>query len=249
MTTSQSEDFLSGLTSTKSSIERMVAHHCKNTVQTGPFTGLILPETEVDSIAPKLLGCYEAELHEAIEQSIEIQPDIIVNIGCAEGFYAVGLARRLPSATCFAFDCLEEEQARCRHTASVNKVESSVRVAGSIEKNQLDRCLKPALTPLIVCDCEGCELELLDPATVPELSKSRIIVELHDRPGTDEIRRTLLGRFQESHTIQVVRSGARDPGAFSVLSSLNQFLQFLAICEFRDWTMEWTVMNPITPNN
>lgn len=244
MTDNQSADFLSGLTSTKSSIERMIAHHSNKIVQSGPFTGLVLPETEVDSIAPKLLGCYEAELHEAIEYSIEVQPDVIVNIGCAEGFYAVGLARRLPSATCFAFDCLEEEQARCRHTASVNKVENSVRVSGSIEKNQLNMCLEPALTPLVVCDCEGCELELLDPLAVPGLSKSRIIVELHDRPGTDRIRNALLERFQESHEINMIRSGARDPGAFPILSSLNQFLQFLAICEFRDWTMEWAVMEP-----
>jgi hypothetical protein len=48
--------------------------------------------------SPKFLGTYERELHRVIERAIWRRPKYVLNIGCAEGFYAVGLAIRLNDA-------------------------------------------------------------------------------------------------------------------------------------------------------
>jgi hypothetical protein len=53
---------------------------------------------------PKLLGCYEQELHPALNRAIDTDYGVILNIGCAEGYYPVGLARVLPTAHVIAFD-------------------------------------------------------------------------------------------------------------------------------------------------
>jgi hypothetical protein len=50
--------------------------------------------------APKFLGTYERELYSVIERAIELAPRYVLNIGCAEGFYAVGLALRLQMPKC-----------------------------------------------------------------------------------------------------------------------------------------------------
>src|SRR4051794_30015559 len=49
-------------------------------VSSGPFAGLIYPDPEPLTLAPKLLGIYERELHPAIEAAIGAQPATIVNV-------------------------------------------------------------------------------------------------------------------------------------------------------------------------
>ena len=83
--------------------ERFVAWHGL-TVSGGPFAGLTYPDREPISLVPKLLGIYERELHGAVEAAVLGQPEVIVNVGAADGYYAVGLARRCPSATVHAFE-------------------------------------------------------------------------------------------------------------------------------------------------
>lgn len=203
-----------------------------------------MPFEDADSFLPKILGCYEQELHTAVEAAIHNQPDVILNIGCAEGYYAVGLAMRLPKARCIAFDCVAEEQQRCLETASGNGVAARLEARGLATNDALNEFLDTADRPLVLCDCEGCEADLLDPALSRGMGRADIIVELHDRPGTSSIRAALESRFASSHSITIVRSGARNPAEFEFLRPLNQFLQLLAVCEFRDWSMEWLVMSP-----
>src|SRR4051812_42950342 len=42
---------------------------------------------------PMVLGSFEAELHDHLERFLARAPRVVVNIGCAEGYYAVGIAR------------------------------------------------------------------------------------------------------------------------------------------------------------
>src|SRR5919198_4691601 len=74
------------------------------TVSGGPLAGLTYPDTEPLSVAPKLLGVYESELHAAIEDAIRADPAVIVNVGAADGYYAVGLARRCRQARVIAYE-------------------------------------------------------------------------------------------------------------------------------------------------
>lgn len=53
---------------------------------------------------PYILGSYEEELHEVVEEIIARSPAVVVDIGAAEGYYAIGFARRLPKTTVFAID-------------------------------------------------------------------------------------------------------------------------------------------------
>ena len=73
-------------------------------VRNGPFAGMRYPgvQSVCSTIVPKLIGCYEKELHSVIELICSQQYNSVVDIGCAEGYYAVGLAMRLQNAQLFA---------------------------------------------------------------------------------------------------------------------------------------------------
>ena len=50
-------------------------------------------QNQQDPIFSKLLGFYEKELQKVIKNLIKRDCEIAVDVGCAEGYYTVGLAR------------------------------------------------------------------------------------------------------------------------------------------------------------
>jgi hypothetical protein len=214
-----------------------------STVGSGPFAGMrLLPEASWSDgdLPPKLLGCYEAELHPSIAKAVSRAPKTIVNIGCAEGYYAVGMARLLPRAQVLAFDSSEKGQDICRRSAAANQVDDRVRVAGTCDVGQLHQIISEAGQCLLIVDCEGAELEFLDPVRVPEIAKCDVIVECHDfvKPG---LTQTLLNRLSPSHHVENIMEGGRDPNQFATLRGWQSMDRWLAINESRPVTMNWLV--------
>ncbi len=160
-------------------LARRIATHDGATVQRGPFAGLRL---DLDAlpvhIAPKLLGTYEDELHEAVEVLIARRPAQVLNVGCAEGYYAIGLARRLPDARVHAFDADPKARAATSRNAALNGVADRVTVHGVLHHDAFESFLRQDTT-LVIMDCEGAEADLLDPARVPSLARVDVLVELH----------------------------------------------------------------------
>ncbi len=207
------------------------------TVQTGPFKGMRYGDAGLgsESVA-KWLGAYEMELHEIVERCCTTPYVTVINIGCAEGYYTVGLARRLPEAKLYAFDLNPTAAAQCRRLTTLNDVAPRVTVAGRCDLPRLQQLILGRT--LIVCDCEGAELELLDPAQAPRLAGADLLVELHDFLDPT-ISPTLVNRLAPSHTLSRLRSQPRDPARFPRLSRLRPKDQALALDEFRPGPMEW----------
>src|SRR6267143_1703442 len=68
---------------------RLHAHyHSKGAVVSGPFAGMKFNNKYLD--LPKILGTYEIELHEVFDRLRERNFHMVVDIGAAEGYYAVG---------------------------------------------------------------------------------------------------------------------------------------------------------------
>jgi hypothetical protein len=192
-------------------------------VSGGPFAGLAYPDLEATSLIPKLLGAYERELHTAVETAIRAGPELIVNVGAADGYYAVGLARRCPAAAVHAFEADPAQRALLARVAAANGVE--VRIAGAAT----DLGALPERT-LLVMDCEGCEADLLTPAN---LETATIIVELHDfaTPG-----HRIIARFEDTHDVALVPTAPQPPARGSGVA--------LALSEYRPGPMRWAVLTP-----
>lgn len=211
-------------------------------VQAGPFAGMrYVPHAAGSSLLPKLIGSYEAELHGVLAEAVRADHRLIVDIGCAEGYYAVGLALRLPRAQVHAFDIDPRARRLCEELARANDVAGRVSVGGECDIERL-RALT-AERALIVCDCEGCELHLLRPDLIPGLAGSDLLVELHDLIDP-RITPTILSRFAATHDIALLSSTSRDPSAYSTLEGFSDWERRVAVAEFREQQMQWAFMRP-----
>lgn len=216
------------------------------TVQDGPFAGMVLPDSsswgDGDTL-PKLLGAYEAELHQVIRDDIAGRPDVVINVGAAEGYYAIGIARLLPSASVIAYDLDTDAQRVCATAARLNGVADRVTVLGACSPDALRNDLAGAVRPWVICDCEGYELTLIDPDAVPDLRRATLLIEAHDflHAGLTE---TLIARLSPTHAIRVGHEGGRNPNEHPFLRRLHSIDRWLAMCEFRPETMQWIHASP-----
>ena len=209
-------------------------------VLAGPFAGMLyVAEAAGSSLLPKLLGSYEAELHQSVTAIIDSDYGRIIDVGCAEGYYAVGLALRVPEARVFAFDIDPRARQLCEEMAEVNSVSERVVVGGECNCERLDALLDDR--SLVICDCEGYELELLDPDRVPNLSVSDVLVELHDFIDRT-ISPTIISRFAETHDISLISSHERDPSTYPALETFSDWDRHVAVAEFREDQMQWAFM-------
>jgi hypothetical protein len=235
--------FMIGLQLRRSEIAgALVQAHGPN-VMSGPFAGMVLlPDAAWGDgdIAPKLLGCYESELHPAVTKAISRNPNTVINIGCAEGYYAVGMARALPNARVLAFDTEPNAQAICKRAAAANQVGNRVAVEGSCTMDTLRRILAGNDRPVLIVDCEGAELQLMNPVEIPDLRRCDVIVECHDF-SNPAITKTLQQRFATSHDIENIIEASRDPTKFLPLQRMQSIDRWIAINEGRPATMNWLV--------
>ncbi len=227
------------------SMSQRIAQVTGLVVQSGPFASMrYVSRSAGSTLGPKLVGCYEAELHTIIEGFAARGYRRVINIGCGEGYYAVGLARLLPSVSVVAFDIDPAAQELCRQLALANNVADRVSVAGECRAADL----APLITPdsLVFCDIEGGERQLLDPALVPALATCDILVELHDFMDP-AISSLVSRRFAGSHDVTMIPQRGRNPFAYPLLAGLSQFDQFLAVVEGRPGPTPWAFMTVRKP--
>ncbi len=218
---------------------------CENpTVRSGPFAGMrYLKEAHGSAFVPKLLGCYEMELHSDVAELCATDFDVLVDIGCAEGYYAIGFLHKQKTAKALCYDISRLARANTLELAELNALKDRVSVYGLCKPESLETVLRNSRKPLIICDIEGAELHVLDPVQAPALARCEILVELHDCliPGIAEQIRS---RFEKTHRILEIKSKARThrdvPPEFSRLVEVAPDLVSERLFE-----MSWFRMTPL----
>jgi hypothetical protein len=213
-----------------------VAAAAGDTVARGPFAGMRYPAWRVASLA-KRVGAYERELYSWFEEALEARPTRFVDIGAADGFYAVGMARR--GVPVDAFELARSARREIRDLAKLNGVQ--VTVYGRATEAALLRLDFDGA--LVLCDCEGAEVDLLTRGVAERMARATVIVEVHDflRSGAEQLLRE---RFAATHAIDLVRPVDREPDAFPELEALEPELRRGAIVEARTGSTPWLRMFP-----
>jgi len=225
------------------SIGRILRDKIGDCVYSGPFKGMKLTPCMLSGLfAPHLLGCYEHELHRTVERVIASPYTTILNIGCSNGYYSIGLALRMPQATVHAFDTDEKAQNGCRDMAALNGVANRVQIGGAFDGEGFARFAGTGT--LLLMDIEGAEQHLLDPASWPALQTMDIIVELHEC-NTAGITQTITDRFAATHDIVIVRNRSIHFPLESLLGDdvyLDHFDNMVVTFEGRAGPTPWAVM-------
>jgi len=214
-------------------------------VAAGPFRGMIYDVAASEGSYPaRLLGCYEASLAPVIEAAIALAYPLVIDVGCAEGYYAVGLARRMPQATVWARDASDRAQRLCRELSAQNGVANRVQVGGILTHADLGVCA--AQPTFIFCDIEAAEGELLDPAAAPALTRADILVEVHEgmKPG---LMALLTGRFADSHQITRIDRKLDDAALPAMAHDWSDLDRLLALWEWRAGPTPWLWLQTRSP--
>ena len=218
------------------------------TVAGGPFRGMRYPSEQSygSALLPKLLGSYESELHPLLEGMLANQYTAIVDIGCAEGYYAVGLGLRVAHADIYAFDISPHARKLCADMARLNGLEGRVRIGGFCDEAVL-RSIPLGRKALIISDCEGYEGVLFTSEIAELLARHDIIVETHDFIDID-ISPKLRDVFGKTHQVRCIKSIDDIEKAhtyrYSQLDKYDAKTRRLILGERRPAIMEWLAMTP-----
>ena len=219
------------------------------TVASGPFQGLRYPKGRAFASAflPKLVGSYESELHEALERLLTNSYSAVVDVGCAEGYYAVGLGLRLKDAQVYAFDTDSRARDCCAEMAQLNGISDKVHIGGLCDSNVL-RSLPLGQKALIIADCEGYEKQLFTQEVRETLAGHDLIIEAHDFIDID-ISQYLRHAFSGTHCIESIMSTDDIQKAhrytYERLAKYNASERRMILGERRPAIMEWLVMTPL----
>ena len=214
-----------------------------NKVISGPFEGLKLNQRFPTKAM--LLGVWEKEIS-YIWDSLE-GFKYIIDIGAAEGYYAVGLARKYSNKKIYAFEMNPSTQKLLFNVISDNSVKN-IEIHGKCENRDLQILSDKLKDSLMIIDCEGYEIVLLNDDSTPILKNTTIVVELHEMyaPGcTHELRK----RFSSTHYVKEIKGRHRNvndwPSKLKILKYLfprSLLLHFMD--EGRPYPMNWLYMQP-----
>lgn len=224
-----------------STIVRAIAERYGDRVLSGPFRSVRLPTASfLEHAAPYLLGVYESELHSVWEVLLQGEYPQVLDVGAKFGFYAVGLASRLPQTNVVAFDTDSWASKAIVEMRTINGCDGRLVIERLCDVHWLRRHLRAGA--LIVSDCEGYEGILFDPQVVPLLSQAVMVIETHDHEVAG-VTQVLLERFGQSHLILVVPSGSVDRESPVDISFLSESEVGLALSDVRP-QQSWLVMIP-----
>lgn len=211
----------------------------------GLFDGMQYVSRSIGSeYYPKILGTYEKELIPVFEDLLRKPFETFIDIGAAEGYYAVGMALKT-DWNIIAFEA--DPTTPLPELAELNQLESRIDLRIACDLGDLQDCLVEFPKALLLVDVETAEFSLLDPRFIPELRTTTIIVEVHDC-FLHGIGERLKNRFASTHTIERIDAQKRTPEDFPLIFPKLPFDPRLYTLKYLDEArpngMYWLILNP-----
>ena len=155
-------------------------------VESGLFQGMRLLSSALGSLlAPKIQGTYEKEVQDCLQLHAD-KFDRFLDVGCAEGFHLVGVAR-WKKVPCFGVDIDKRAGDAVRRVAAENGVSGLVRFESdlSLAASFVSGCL------LCLVDVDGSEIDVLKSLmsvfeTASDLENVILIVESDFAGGKEQ---------------------------------------------------------------
>ena len=223
------------------------AHNHK--VAYGPFKGMSLPKNLWwgDDRITQTLGIYEEHVLKQLIENRNQGATKLIDIGAADGYFAIGMTFSKIYQTCIAFEISEEGRKRISENAKSNRCEDCIEIHGEADLESLTEALSGPETSTVLIDIEGCEYDLLNDKMLKLLSDSFVICELHNNLIDDGLarERALLQRASKYFNTSLIKRETYNPNAFSELNHLDDTHRLIAVSEGRSKNTEWLVCSPL----
>lgn len=208
----------------------------------GPFKGMeYIPEAIGSGYLVKLVGVYEEILHPTMTSIMKRGYSTMIDIGCAEGYYLIGLGMSNKEMKLVGYDIDTKALDLTKKLYEINNLSNKFTL--------IEHCTPADLTSQIddktflMCDAEGFENDILNPTLVPALARVQtFVVELHDFV-VPHIKEILTKRFEETHTIQTIVFKNGNPENYPFLMEIaNKKHLYTILRERGEQEQEWLIM-------
>lgn len=208
----------------------------------GVFKGMkYIPEAVGSGYLVKLVGVYEEILHITISSIINRRYTTMIDIGCAEGYYLIGIGRANKDIKLIGYDIDTKALELTKKLYSLNNLSNELQLIEHCTPEDLESHIDE--NTFLMCDAEGFENEALDPERTPVLARVQtFVVELHDFV-VPNIKETLIKRFEITHTIQTIVFKNGNPKNYPFLMTIkNEKHLYTILRERGEQEQEWLIM-------
>ncbi len=216
-------------------------------VKRGPFQGMKLhPDLSwgQTSLAGKLLGTYEQGVVDHISRIIrEFGTDVVINLGAADGYLAIGAGIDQSVKRLLCYEVNKESHPILKKNAALNGIAQKLEIYGKATFQSVSSLdLTNAKGALFVIDIEGAEYDLLTPTLLEHLSKSNLIIELHEATETKtEALKILLRKY---YNIEEIKQDNQIK-SIDFLKTYSDLERAMVHMEGRHYEGVWLICEPI----
>ena len=193
-------------------------------------------------IASKIYGFYENKIQEKLK---DLKKPILIDIGAADGFFAIGSLKSKICDFCYAFEETKKSRENLYITAEINDVKNNISIMGGVTKDNFFSLLPSEIDfsqTIILCDIEGGEFNFFTNEILKKIKYSNIIIEIHDNKYNLEI--DLLERVKKYFDVSIIIDNDKNFENILELHSLNDIDRNLIICEGRSYIGKWWHLSP-----
>jgi hypothetical protein len=233
-------------------LSRKIFVQCGGVVQYGPFAGmhwLDNPHRGRSEQGGMILGLYEQEVLENLVRA-PAHFRVFVDVGAADGYYAVGLLHNGRVDRSVAFESMPECRAAIARLAAKNNVSDKIAILGTVS-DHFDDILRThkinSHETMFLIDIEGTEFQILTERVFAFLKGSLIVVETHAHIYADpnaEMER-LIKTASATHRATTWFPGPRNPWTLRELDDFPEIDRWILCSEGRYEVQQWIRFDPL----
>ena len=238
-----------GLTRHKKKLWSILREKYNYKVAYGPFKGMSLPQRLWwgDDRITQTLGIYEEHVLEKLRLFSMQGATRFIDIGAANGYFAIGMAYSKIYAQIFAFEIEPQGQELIKENAIRNRCSDVVSVFGEASYSSLKNLLSEDIKTTILIDIEGAEYKLLSKEMLSLLSNCYLIIELHPWLVDEDnnLQDKLLEMANKKFNVELIKRENYSPNIFPEMDDLSDEERLIAVGEGRTKNMQWLVLTPL----
>ncbi len=174
---------------------------------------------------------------------------VFVDVGAADGYYAVGFLHNGRVDRSLAFEVIPECRQAIKLLAIENGVADKIKVLGAASDRFTDDLAEQNIVSaetMFLIDIEGAEFEILTEAVFAFLKDSLIVVETHAHifPDPQAALDQLIQKASKTHTVTSWFPGARNPWTIKELERFTEIDRWRLCSEGRVEVQLWLRFDP-----
>ena len=220
---------------------------CEGKVLRGLFSGLKLNRDTCwgkSDLGAQCLGFYEKEILDVI--AVQDPFDTFLNLGSADGFYAVGMLHAKMAKKAICFELSEEGRSQVKENWLINESPGELEVHGEATEQSIYSVVnRLSENTLVLIDIEGGEFGLLSQDLIALIGKYKVIIEIHNWiDGFEEKYAALLTDLDRFFDIAIIPPSERNSVNDEILRSYPDENRLLVSSERRPCLMRFLYLVP-----